>query len=359
VTSRSRAGRRALAGAVLALALAAAPGASAQTLQPPPGGGIYHAAYPEFRGSEDHVQTRFIHHFENLVRKQITWAYFSDNWFKGIRFPQANVDKVRAAGAVPFIRLMARSGFRENRADRVYTLQRIINGEFDAQLTAWGQAAAAQPFPLLVEFGTEANGQWFPWNGKWAGGGATAAYGDPTLPDGPERFRDAYRHIHDVIAAAGADNITWFWHVTATSYPIKAWNSIASYYPGDAYVDWIGVSNYGPIFAEERFGPTFAKIMDRAYPQLAALSPDNPIAVLEYAVRQDKAKARWTRQAINSVASGRWPRIKALSYWHERFRNGDGTVSNLHVDSDKKTLRGYRRAIANPVFTTDPLFAGP
>lgn len=345
--------------AVAVIGASVATQASAQKLVAPPDGSIYHAAYPEFRGSEDHVQTRFITHFQRLVRKNIAWAYFSNNWFKGIQFPQANVDKVRAAGTVPFIRLMARSGFRENHADRVYTLQRIIDGEFDAQLAAWGQAAAAQPFPLLVEFGTEVNGQWFPWNGKWNGAGATAGYGDPTLADGPERFRDAYKHVHDVIAAQGADNITWFWHVTAGSYPNRPWNSIASYYPGDAYVDWIGLSNYGPIFAEERFGPSFAKVLDRAYPQLAALSPTNPIAVLEYAVRQDKAKAKWTRRAVNSIASGRWPRIKALSYWHERFRNGDGTVSNLHVDSDKKTLKGYRRAIANPVFTSSALFSGP
>ena len=193
MTPRGRASRRLALAAVLAATLAAAPGASAQTLQPPANGGIYHAAYPEFRGSEDHVQTRFVTNFERLVGKEIAWAYFSNNWFKGIQFPQANVDKVRAAGAVPFIRLMARSGFRENHADSIYTLQRIINGEFDAQLTAWGQAAAAQPFPLLVEFGTEVNGQWFPWNGKWNGGAGTTGYGDPSLPDGAERFRDAYQ----------------------------------------------------------------------------------------------------------------------------------------------------------------------
>ena len=54
---------------------------------------------------------------------------------------------------------------------------------------------------MLVEFGTEMNGFWFPWNGKWNGAGATTGYGDPALPDGPERFRDAYRHVHDVIAS--------------------------------------------------------------------------------------------------------------------------------------------------------------
>jgi hypothetical protein len=305
------------------------------------------------------VQTRYVNRFERLAGKGIAWAYFSNNWLKGIRFPQAAMDRIRAAGTTPFVRLMARSGFRESGPDKRYTLQRIIDGEFDSRLAAWGQAAAAQPFPILVEFGTEVNGFWFPWNGKWNGGGATAGYGDPALPDGPERFRDAFRHVHDVIAAQGADNLTWFWHANDDSWPRTPWNTIASYYPGDAYVDWIGVSDYGPLTFDERFRRSFASAMDRVYPQLAALSPDKPIAVLEYGARQGAPKARWVRAAIRSVASGRWPRVKALSYWHERWRNGDGSVSNLHIDSDRKTLKGYRRAIANPVFTSDAVFGTP
>jgi hypothetical protein len=348
---------RAAALTVAALALLAAPQATAGTkLVPAPDGSIYHAAYPEFRGSEDHVRTGYVTRFERLAHKNIAWAYFSNNWGKEMRFPGAAVQRIHAAGTVPFIRLMARSGFTENRPEKRWTLQRIINGEFDTQLAAWGAAAAAQPFPLLVEFGTEVNGFWFPWNGKWNGGGATTNYGDPSLADGPERFRDAFKHVHDVITAQGADNLTWFWHVNADSFPAAAWNSIASYYPGDGYVDWIGVSNYGPISFDERFHRGFAASMDRAYPQLAALSPDRPIAVLEYGARQGRAKARWISRAIAGVASNRWPRIKALSYWHERWRNSDGSISNLHIDSDPRSLRAYRRGIGRAIFSSEPAF---
>ena len=48
-----------------------------------------------------------------------------------------------------------------------------------------GEGAAAQPFPMLVEFGTEMNGYWFPWNGKWNGAGATLGYGDLHCPMAP------------------------------------------------------------------------------------------------------------------------------------------------------------------------------
>ena len=81
--------------------------------------------------------------------------------------------------------------------------------------------------------------------------------------------------------------------------------------------------------------------------------------MLEYGARQGRAKARWIAAAIRSVASGRWPRVRALAYWHERWRNEDGTASNLHIDSDPKALRAYRRGIARPAFRAEAAFSGP
>lgn len=350
----------AAAGAAVALAWAGGTASAAPLkLAPSPDGGIYHAAYPEFRGSEDHVRTSYVRRFERRAGKRIAWAYFSNNWGKAIRFPHSAVARIHAAGTVPFVRLMARSDFDEGGPDERYSLGRIIAGEFDAELREWGRAAAAQPFPMLVEFGTEMNGFWFPWNGKWSGAGATTGYGDPAQADGPERFRDAYRHVHDVITGEGADNLTWFWHPDAAGYPRAPWNSIASYWPGDDYVDWIGVSSYGPLTLDEGWGRGFRAKLDGAYPKLAALSATDPIAVLEYGARQGRPKARWIASAIRYVANGRWPRVRALAYWHERWRNDDGTVSNLHIDSDPKALKAYRRGIARPVFTPQAAFRAP
>jgi beta-mannanase len=89
------------------------------------------------------------------------------------------------------------------------------------------------------------NGDWFPWNGRWNGAGRTDGYANPDLPDGPERFRDAYRHIVDICRNKGGNNLTWFFHVDVGAWPKQPWNTrFANYYPGDAYVDWIGISDY-------------------------------------------------------------------------------------------------------------------
>jgi len=248
--------------------------------------GIYHSAYPDFGGTEDIVTAERISEFETLVNKEIVWAYFSNNWYDKILFPTNAVNIIHNTGKIPFIRMMPRSNFDEGGPDPIYTMQKIIDGVFDTELNQWAVEAKNTDIPLLVEFGTEVNGNWFPWNGQYNGAGTTNEYGDPNIPDGAERFRDAYRHIIDICNKNGADNITWFFHVNAYSEPNAAWNVIENYYPGDDYIDWLGVSIYGPQKDNEDY-QDFSKILDDIYPSLTKLS-GKPIAILEFAITEIK-----------------------------------------------------------------------
>jgi beta-mannanase len=211
----------------------------------------------------------------------------------------------------------------------------------------------------MVEFGTEVNGNWFPWSGMYSGGSETKGYGDPTLADGPERFRDAYRHIVDVCWAEGTENITWVFHVNDGSFPQEPWNTMAAYYPGDDHIDWVGISAYGAGQPGEEWR-LFSNIMDAAYPELAAISKNKPLVVLEYGVVDDPKtgdKASWIHDALGSVRSGRYPRIRAMSYWHESWQN-DGSVSNMRLDSSPEVLAAYREEISDGFFVTEAYTIG-
>ncbi|UJA19691.1 beta-mannanase [Thermoleophilia bacterium SCSIO 60948] len=317
-------------------------------LIPPPDGRIYHAAFPDFGGAENRVGASSIRRFERLADRPIAWAYFSDNWFDGkIRFPDRDVDEILSADRLPFIRLMARSDFGRG-PDPNFTMHSIADGEWDAELADWCDGAAAVESPLLAEFGTEVNGDWFPWNGRW------------NRPDGPAAFRDAYRRIVDTCRDRGADNITWFFHVDVGSSPRADWNEPWDYYPGDEYVDWIGLSDYGPLKPGESWRSFHARMDNVIYDLLDRIGSDKPLAVLEYGATEDRrkptAKANWIRAATRTVARGHWPEIHGLSYWHEAWQNGDGSHSNLHVDSSRRSLRAYRRGVAGERFSSRPRF---
>jgi hypothetical protein len=325
----------------------------------PPPAGVYHSAFPDFGPEEDNVTAERITDFERLVQKKIVWAYFSNNWFDGIQFPATGVRIIHDLGVIPFVRMMPRSNLGRYSGDPIYTMERIVNGDFDKDLRGWSQGAREYGGPLMAEFGTEVNGNWFPWSGMYSGGSETKSYGNPSLADGPERFRDAYRHIIDICRSEGAQNITWVFHVNDGSFPQEPWNRMAAYYPGDDYIDWIGVSVYGAGQPGEEW-QLFSNIMDTAYPELAAISKNRPLAVLEYGVVDDPKtgdKASWIHDALQSVKSGRYPRIKAMSYWHEDWEN-DGSVSNMRLDSSPEALDAYRKEITNAFFVTEAYFIG-
>jgi hypothetical protein len=352
--------RAALIISVVATLAAATQAHAGEMLAPPPHGRTYHAAFPGFGGPEDRVDAKRIHSFEREAGRPIAWAYFSNNWFhRTIRFPAKNARRIARTGSIPFVRLMARSNWHSAQ-DPNYTLASIASGDWDVAphggIRPWCDGAAAYGKPLLAEFGTEVNNGYFPWSGRFNGAGKDADHDGQA--DGSERFVAAYRHIVDICRAEGADNITWFFHVDVGTWPQKPWNRIAAYYPGNAYVDWIGFSDYGPTKPGQRW-VGFRKRLDRVYPQLTALGP-KPIAALEFGATEDpahpSAKARWITHAIGDVATGRWRRLDAISYWHESWRNGDGSISRLRIDSSKRAERAYRRAVAGRRFDSHARF---
>lgn len=324
-------------------------------LQKPLNNQIYHSAYPDFGGFEDNVTAQRIVDFETLAGKNITWAYFSDNWFDGIHFPSVEVATIHNLGRVPFIRIMPRN-MNEDTPDPVYFMQAFLDGNFDSEINQWAAAAKATAIPLLIEFGTEVNGNWFGWNGQYAGAGNTTTYGDPLLYDGAERFRDVYRHIIDLFNAQNVNNVTWFFHVNVENSPNTLWNKMKNYYPGDNYIDWIGISVYGPQDNLDGWW-SFGSLLSNNWSEINQISTTGkPLAILELGVIDDVTlgdKAAWINDAYASVNVGGlfYPHIGAMSWWHENF-----DLTNLRIDTSIESLSAYQSAVSSTTFITNAQF---
>jgi len=252
-------------------------------VQLPPQGSLYHGVFPgSTSGREDDITRDCLREYEQLTGKGLAWVYFSHDWSRGRDFPIATATLIRNAGSIPFIRLMMRSDTRHWRAESTYTLRRIISGAFDEDLHAWFRVARKFGSPLMVEYGTEVNGQWFSWNGSWNGGGITDGYGDNNEADGPELFRDAYRHIISLSREERAENILWVFHVNCGDAPAETWNRLEAYYPGDNWIDWLGVSVYGAQKPTEAAWPLFEDLMGTVYPRLVAMAPGKPVVLCEF-----------------------------------------------------------------------------
>jgi hypothetical protein len=301
----------------------------AAPISPPPPGKLYHGFYydgPEL--NEHDVTPADVARYEEAVGKKTAWVFFSDNWFESRNFPAQMCEWIRGLGKVPYIRLMLRSDVEQNRPEKVFSLARIIRGEFDEDLRQWGRGAKSFASPILIEWGTEPNGDWFSWNGKWNGG----------AKNGAAKYIAAYRHIVDLMRAEGANNLHWVWHVNWLDVPEAKWNHFENYYPGEAYCDWIGISAYGPLMPMTRDGTESLRFkMHGVYLRLTKLAPGKPIVLAEFGcdLHNHHASAdAWAKSAFDDLFSGRWPAVIGFCWWNEAWENDD----NKHHDTDMNIL---------------------
>jgi len=298
----------------------------------PPEGQLYHGVFPGGRtGEEDDITAEELRTYERIVGKTAVWVYFSNNWFRDRGFPTQTAEWIRDAGSIPYIRLMLRSGLKHSRSEKVFTLQNIIEGQFDQDLHDWCVSARNFGTHLIVEYGTEVNSDSFAWSGILNGAGRTNGYGDPLQPDGPERFKDAYRRIISICREEKAENITWVFHADGEDHPNEPWNRMENYYPGDEWIDWIGVSIYGAYSPEYRYWNIFEPNMDAIYSRIEALAPDKPVIVAEFGTAKNNPlgdQAQWARDAITSLSPSHYPNLIGFSWWNEWWQNDGNWVND-------------------------------
>ncbi|MDH5291619.1 MAG: glycosyl hydrolase [Acidimicrobiia bacterium] len=197
-----------------------------------------------------------------------------------------------------------------------YAPEAIAAGSHDAYLASWAAGFAARTDgPWAIRLMHEANGTWYPWSGRQPGAG-------------PDAYKAAWVHIHDVFRAAGAATaVRWVWCplVDDVAGPFEAW------YPGDAYVDLLALDayNWGAAVPENGGWRTPGQLLDGAYDRLAALgpqpiwlaelgcAPEAPLAVLGAATGAHATvhpKAAWLAELLSS-APHRWPRLEAVVFF--------------------------------------------
>ncbi len=121
----------------------------------------------------------------------------------------------------------------------------IAAGQQDAFLRSYAQSVKAFGHPVIISFGHEMNGNWYPWG--WT-------------HTQPAAFVRAWRHVVNVFRQVGADNVTWLWTVNSVG---SGEGPIADYWPGPDYVNWVAFDAYyysaGSTFSGV-FGPSIAAL---------------------------------------------------------------------------------------------------
>ena len=301
--------------ACLALALLAS-WCVAESLAPgEPPVGCYIGAYIEL----DPVVKDDISAFETLTGKRHA-TYFRYVGY-GRPFPFEWANRLKAAGAVPHIAWEPNEG-----------LDKVRDDDY---LRGWAQAAAHFGGPIFLRYASEMNGDW------------EAYSGDPDL------YIEKWRLVRDVMRRF-APNVIMLWCPFATPK-----STIPLYYPGDDYVDWVGVNIYSVVHYE---GNVNKRSVDNAVQHLEFIynlyAERKPIAIGEYAATHYCAAiqaptvdfaVREMRRVYESIET-RFPRVRMINWFSVDTVDRGLANNNYSLTGNQAVLGTYRSLIASPHF---------
>ncbi len=151
----------------------------------------------------------------------------------------------------------------------------------------------------------------------------------------PETYVKAYRHIVDIMRNQGVENVAYVWHSYA-SKPFKDY-PIASWYPGDDYVDWVGISvffqPYSGIEPNEETNALLA--FAKAHKKPVMIAESNPVRGIS-----KKDTKVWDEWFANFFSFTYRKNIKAIS-----FINEDWTRIQIDGLSEWKDARLYNNEL--------------
>jgi hypothetical protein len=238
---------------------------------------------------------------------------FSQGWARD-RFDRAVFDRVARRGMLPMMGWEPWDYTAESTIDQLrgwqpgYRLDRIIRGDFDAYIRSYARGIRGLGYPVAIRFAHEMNGYWYPW--------AEQANGNR-----PGDYVKAWRHVRRIFDNAGADNAIWVW-----SPNVRYTNStpLPGLYPGDRYVDWVGlVGYYGTVGLEQYM--TFDRIFGASLADLRRIT-SKPIILTEVAATDEAGrKAEWVAHLFRSL-----PLHKDIIgfIWYEAVKHTDWRIAS-------------------------------
>ena len=200
-----------------------------------------------------------------------------------------------------------------------YPLRDIAAGLHDTYLLE--QAARVRDIgaTVAIRFGHEMNAPWYPWG--------AGVHGNT-----PADYVAAYQHVHDLFAAQGVTDVTWVWAPAALDSADPP--DLAGLYPGDAYVDWAGLTAYF-----DQSTDTWATAVAPTLRRLDAVTPTKPFFLAETGVLPGPTRPAMMHDLLDNLL--RTPRALGFAWFDFSSRQ------DWRIDDDPAALTALREVLSS------------
>jgi hypothetical protein len=276
------------------------------------------------------------------LKPQLVVAF--DSWSDSaetFESPEHMIREATLTGAVPVLTWEPWVFVKGEAEPRVVDAGEILAGKWDAAIVRYLRAVAATQTEVWIRFAHEMNTSRYHWgipNAKDFG------------PSAPFTYRRIFRYVVARARNLGASNIRWVFCPNAGSVPPPTkqedWNAAARYYPGDDFVDILGMDgyNWGTTIRLPEWQSRWISFHDLFSPlreELQRLAPGKLLVVCETASATEGGnKAVWISEAAATVRA-----------WHLR-----GLVwFEVKKETDWRILAGINRSDLEPFREPPPV----
>jgi hypothetical protein len=267
--------------------------------------GAYFGAYVQARSGQSQFES--VRSFQRLIGRKIKvvnkYHPFTDHSY---RFEA----DLLATGHIPMISWRATDDAIDG-----HRAEKIANGEYDSLIRNTADALKQLDGRVLLRFAWEMD----------------QPAGSRQYIGSPSEFVAAWRRVYNIFQDRGARRVEFLWAPRAASFSKGVGQD---FYPGGAYVDWIGGSAV-PLDNWHSFGSIF----DGFYAWGSTQS--RPLFVW-VGIREKPDSATWKASWISGMSSRirrHMPRVKAFVYYHALSPLG----YRFYVDTSASALNSYRK----------------
>ena len=164
---------------------------------------------------------------------------------------------------------------------------KLLQGGYDQYITNFARLIKSFKSEVFLRFAHEMNGNWYPWAGSKIG---------------VDKYISIYKHVKDIFDREEVENVKWVFSINWEDVPpIKA-NRSLNYYPGDTYVDYVGIDgyNWGNTQSWSRW-VTFKELFYKVYEEINH-TVKKPILISEFSSASSGGdKAKWIINAMKDI----------------------------------------------------------
>lgn len=224
----------------------------------------------------------------------------------GEHFPAWFAEQAHAHGAVPLDQINPTG----------VSVAKIAAGRYDAYFRSYADEVRSYRHRVIIGFAHEMNGSWYPWGWTHVS---------------PRTWVRAWRRVVTVFRRQGADNVTWLWTVSR----VLSQGPMRSYWPGAAYVNWVGIDGY-----YSRRQDNFRNVFVRAMRVVRQFTHD-PVLVSESAIGQRAGQAR---KIPNLLAGILRHHLRGL-VWFDVHQRGGLARQDWRLEGHRRALAAFRSAV--------------